>query len=261
MLTKEIERSPIIKEEIVIPQSALSKIIGRCGETMQEIRCISLAKIFVDSDDKISKQNKSRIIISGNRSQVNLARKLIEDKIQEDEEYRKTLEEIEQKREPRRSPANSVCSSMYSSETSLNMNLPSREKLTSNGYEKQMEVYVSAVASPSRFWVHIIGKQTKKLDELVKEMTEYYSLESSRQMHHINQPYLGQIVAVVFKFDGKWYRAEIVGILPNQFNSDEMVLDLYFVDYGDSEYVSPNEIFELRTDFLTLRLVKVITYN
>ncbi|KNC22393.1 hypothetical protein FF38_04660 [Lucilia cuprina] len=256
LILKEIERAPIVKEEIYVPQSVCGKIMGRCGEAMQEICRISLAKVSIDAG--VRSANSRRITITGNRQQVNIARKLIEDKIEEDELLRKAVEEAEQKREPRRSPTNSVNSSMYSSQTSLSSHLPPREKLmAAKNDEKPMEVYVSAIASPAKFWVQLIGPQTKKLDDLVANMTDYYSVAENRAMHQIQEPYLGQIVATVFKHDNKWYRAEVVGILPNQYNPNEVVLDLYFVDYGDSEYVLPHEIFELRTDFLTLRFQAV----
>ncbi|XP_013103022.1 tudor and KH domain-containing protein homolog [Stomoxys calcitrans] len=256
IILKEIERSPIVKEEIYVPQSVCGKIMGRCGEAMQEICRLSLAKVSVDSGMRST--NTRRITISGNRQQVNIARKMIEDKIEEDEHLRKAVEEVEQKREPRRSPPNSLNSSMYSSQTSLSSHLPPREKLMASRHdEKPMEVYVSAIASPAKFWVQLIGPQSKKLDDLVSNMTAYYSSADNRAMHQIHEPYLGQIVATIFKHDSKWYRAEVVGILPNQYNPNEIVLDLYFVDYGDSEYVLPHEIFELRTDFLTLRFQAV----
>ncbi|XP_067625022.1 tudor and KH domain-containing protein homolog [Eurosta solidaginis] len=260
LLLKEIERAPIVKEEILVPQSVYGKIMGRCGEAMQEICRISLAKVAIDSRGGRGggAMDKRRILITGNQQQVNIARKLIDEKIEEDEELRRAVEEVELHREPRRSPSNSINSSMYSSQTSLSSHLhPSEKMLAARNEDKQMEVYVSAIASPSKFWLQIIGPQSKKLDEMVQEMTEYYSEPENKARHQIGEPYLGQIVAAVFKYDGKWYRAEIVGILPNQYNPNEVVLDLYFVDYGDSEYVTTHEVFELRTDFLTLRFQAV----
>lgn len=117
----------------------------------------------------------------------------------------------------------------------------------------QMEVYVSAVASPARFWVQIVSPQIKKLDELINEMTEYYCQTENQELHRIKDPYLGQIVAAMFSYDSKWYRAEIVAIVPNEFDPRKVALDLYFLDFGDSIYVDPHDVFELRTDFLTLR--------
>lgn len=134
---------------------------------------------------------------------------------------------------------------MLSSVESLNVTL--------NKTDGQSEIYVSAVASPARFWIQLIGPQTIKLEQLINEMTQYYGQTENQERHRIKDPYLGQIVAAKFQYDNKWYRAEIVGILPNEYNARNVILDLYFLDYGDSVYVNPTDVFEMRTDFLTLR--------
>lgn len=255
LLIKEIERAPVVKVELQVPQRLASKINGRGGELLQEIRSSSLAKLNIDLNGR---NGKAMITIIGNQKQVNIARKMLDDQIEEDEELVRSMEEVEQRREPRRSPTNSIASSMYSSQTSLSSHTQPRDKLmASKGEGKPMEVYVSAVASPTKFWVQLIGPQSKKLDSMVQEMTSYYSSAENRAKHVLTAPYVGQIVAAVFKFDEKWYRAEIVDIMPNQYNPKEQVIDLYFVDYGDSEYISPADICELRTDFLTLRFQAV----
>ncbi|EDV57432.1 tudor and KH domain-containing protein homolog [Drosophila erecta] len=256
LLIKEIERAPVVKVELQVPQRLASKLNGRGGELLQEIRSSSLAKLNIDLNGR---NGKAKITIIGNQKQVNIARKMLDDQIEEDEELVRSMEEVEQRREPRRSPTNSIASSsMYSSQTSLSSHTQPRDKLmASKGEGKPMEVYVSAVASPTKFWVQLIGPQSKKLDSMVHEMTSYYSSAENRAKHVLTAPYVGQIVAAVFKFDEKWYRAEIVDIMPNQYNPKEQVIDLYFVDYGDSEYISPADICELRTDFLTLRFQAV----
>ncbi|KAL5280382.1 TDRKH family protein [Megaselia abdita] len=260
MLLKDIQRSPIVKEEMFVPHSVYTKIIGRCGECLRDICRTSMAKVSVESGDRIESKHPRRIDISGTKAQVNLAKKLIEDKMREDEELRREFSETESKREPRRSPTNSM-TSLSSSQTSLASIYPQKEKLPFGDVgEKPMEVYVSAIASPAKFWLQLIGPQTKKLDELVTEMTSYYNEKENQEYHKIDDPYLGQIVAALFKYDGKWYRAQIVGILPNEYNPTDVVLDLYFVDYGDSEYVSPHDVYELRTDFLTLRFQAIECY-
>lgn len=114
-------------------------------------------------------------------------------------------------------------------------------------------MFVSAVASPERFWIQIVGAQTAKLDDLINEMTLYYNDATNRTQCRIKDPYLGQIVAALFQHDNKWYRAEVVGIVPNEFDPRKVVLDLYFLDYGDSIYVQPDEVFEIQANFLTLR--------
>ncbi|XP_022224737.2 tudor and KH domain-containing protein homolog [Drosophila obscura] len=255
LLIREIERAPIVKVELQVPQRLVSKLNGRGGEIIQDIGRNSLAKLTIDTNGR---NGKAKITLVGNQKQVNIARKLLDDQIEEDEELLRSVEEVEQRREPRRSPTNSVASSsLYSSQTSLSSMQPRDKLMAARGDDKPMEVYVSAVASPTKFWVQLVGPQSKKLDDMVKEMTNYYSSAENRAKHILTAPYVGQIVAAVFKFDEKWYRAEIVDIMPNQYNPQELVIDLYFVDYGDSEYISPADICELRTDFLTLRFQAV----
>ena len=56
------------------------------------------------------------------------------------------------------------------------------------------------------------------------------------------------MVTAKFSVDDKWYRAEIISDLgDNTYN-------VYFVDFGDQEKIDGKNIFELRTDFLSLRL-------
>lgn len=64
---------------------------------------------------------------------------------------------------------------------------------------------------------------------------------------------IGQIVAAPFNQDDKWYRAEVKAVEPNDVNEEESQVDLYYVDYGDSDYVKKSKIMQLRTDFLKLR--------
>lgn len=243
----EASRSLHVTEELNVPQSAYCKIIGRCGKTLQDICRRSQAQVHINAAPTGDK-NVRRIMVTGSRSQVNMAIRLIDEKVREDANER----DAELKREPRgttRSPSNSESiGSIYTSNERLNV--ASSSNVNS---DSQLKVYVSAIASPDRFWVQMVGPHTAKLDSLVDEMTEYYSQLENQRLHKVEDPCLGQIVTAMFKYDSKWYRARIVGILPNDYDPRNVVLDLFFLDYGDSEYVQPDEVFEIRTDFLTLR--------
>lgn len=61
------------------------------------------------------------------------------------------------------------------------------------------------------------------------------------------------MVAAPYPGDDKWYRAEVKNIKTNDCNDNETKVDLYYVDYGDSEFLNKSEIYQLRTDFLKLR--------
>lgn len=49
------------------------------------------------------------------------------------------------------------------------------------------------------------------------------------------------------------YRAEIVATQVNAALPHELLFDVYFLDYGDSQFISKKDILELRADFLSLR--------
>lgn len=51
----------------------------------------------------------------------------------------------------------------------------------------------------------------------------------------------------------KRYRAEIVAIQVNETMPQELLFDVYFLDYGDSQFIGKKDILELRADFLSLR--------
>lgn len=203
---------PNLTEEMLVPQTAYGKIVGRCGEALQEICRKSQAKVHIDSGDR-GDGDMRRLCITGTRAHVNMAKKLIEEKIRLDKESR---DNVELKREPRgnvkpvvESPTVTVAT--VADDKSEAVVQPTREKLPTSIIEGQLEVYVSAVASPSRFWVQLSGKQSSELDKLTDSMTEYYGKSDNQTFHKIADPYLGQIVAAMFKYDSKWYRAEIVG--------------------------------------------------
>lgn len=120
-----------------------------------------------------------------------------------------------------------------------------------------MEVYVSAVVDPSQFWLQIVGPKANELDQLVEEMTDYYSKQENQEAHVISDPCIGDIVAAIFMNDGKWYRAEIVEL---KIENERPVSSLYFLDYGDTDVSPVEEIFELRTDFLRLRFQAIECY-
>lgn len=248
LIMKEASRQITLTEEMLVPQTACGKILGRCGDALQEICRKSMAKVWIEGT-RVRGENR-RIMITGTQDQINVARSLIGQKVKDDADFRRSQEQLDIRREPRiRTPPSSTTTTPVPREVLP----PTAEKLKSLSSSGQLEVFVSAVVSPSRFYLQLVGPQSTELDILVETMTEYYNQQDNRDLHQIRKPYLGQIVAAEFNADGKWYRAEVVAILPNEYKPGDIVLDLYFVDYGDNQYIQPAEVYELRPDFLALR--------
>lgn len=112
------------------------------------------------------------------------------------------------------------------------------------------------MVDPSHFWVQIVSPKATELDQLVEEMTEYYGKEENRELHVLQKVEKGDLVAAVFQYDSKWYRAEVLKIL----DEDPQQAELYYVDYGDTDIVPFKELYELRTDFLRLHFQAIECY-
>uniref|UniRef100_A0A8C5QWD1 Tudor and KH domain containing n=1 Tax=Leptobrachium leishanense TaxID=445787 RepID=A0A8C5QWD1_9ANUR len=106
--------------------------------------------------------------------------------------------------------------------------------------DKYVDVYVSASENPQHFWIQIQGSRSSQLDKLSVEMSEYYKKQSSAEIQ------VGDIVAAPFPNNSTWYRAEVLKFLDNG------NVDLYYVDYGDNWATTTDNLFPLRSDFLSL---------
>ncbi|XP_026746794.1 tudor and KH domain-containing protein homolog isoform X2 [Trichoplusia ni] len=237
-----INQQPVnIEDNMTVPSWACGRIIGTQGENINSISHRSGARIKILPSAE--KANERKVQFLGTKEQIKLAKDLIENAVAQE----KCRREIDQtKRSPRHanskspSPTPSVTASDASEDVSENRGSP-------------IEVYVSAVSSPSRFWVQFVGPQVTQLDLLVEEMTDYYGKKENREAHALSHVSVGQVVAAVFRHDGRWYRARVHDVRPNEFDASQQVADVFFLDYGDSEYVATHELCELRADLLRLR--------
>lgn len=50
-----------------------------------------------------------------------------------------------------------------------------------------MEVFVCAVDNPSQFYIQVISQTNAKLDDLIKEMTEYYDNDENKEGHVLKE--------------------------------------------------------------------------
>ncbi|CAG9564938.1 unnamed protein product [Danaus chrysippus] len=251
-----IKQQPLIENDFMeVPGWACGRIIGGSGETINLISHTSGARVKVEGDRGDNGQRQ--VSLKGTAEQIEAAKKMIAECV----ESERCRREIEHSRRlprvptpPTPQPAQPLAD--------LPAALPDRpntpgETAKHVKYRREasssIEVYVSAVSSPSRFWVQFVGPQVTQLDELVSHMTDYYNKKDNRANHALSHVSVGQVVAAVFRHDGRWYRARVNDIRPNEFDHTQQVADVFFLDYGDSEYVATHELCELRADLLRLR--------
>ncbi|CAH0589206.1 unnamed protein product [Chrysodeixis includens] len=250
-----INQQPVnVEDTMMVPNWACGRIIGTQGDNINSISHRSGARIkLLPSAEKASER---KVEFLGTKEQIKVAKDLIENAVAQE----KCRREIEQsKRSPRHlnskspSPTPSVTASETSEDVSGDLVHRHAKYKRPENRGSPIEVYVSAVSSPSRFWVQFVGAQVAQLDALVEEMTDYYGNKENREAHALSHVSVGQVVAAVFRHDGRWYRARVHDIRPNEFDASQQVADVFFLDYGDSEYVATHELCELRADLLRLR--------
>lgn len=206
------QSSPVLNESIPFPSYARGKIIGLCGETLEDICSKSEASVWIEDT-----KNGDTVKITGTKAQINAAKVLVEQKVIYCSmlsvqfylfllfsSFLKILINLQiQEAEADRLPkANKALGPPRITQTPEPREVapPKKETLNFKKSDDEMEVYVTAVVDPSKFFIQIIGPQTAELDLLIASMTEYYSSNENRKKHAITQPVMGQLVAA--RFDG-----------------------------------------------------------
>lgn len=251
LIQEFITKQPVIEcSDMWIPQSFVGKVIGRCGEQILDISTKSGAKIDVLDGDRT--EEVRRIILKGTRDQINIAKSLIEEVVQHCRLTQNQIEKKLAKREPRQMAK--------SSSPEIVVEYPQAERLSPipGQPDTQFEVYVSAMVNPSHFWLQIVGSKATELDQLVEDMTEYYENLDIRETHILRSVESGDLVAALFQFDKKWYRAEVLNVISD--DEKGLLAELYYVDYGDTDVLSCNDIYELHTQFLRLTFQAIECY-
>ncbi|KAJ8680678.1 hypothetical protein QAD02_016465 [Eretmocerus hayati] len=235
---------PVVETyEINVPYKTIMRMMERGGAILNHIQNSSNAKVIYEANSPVADSNSMRrVILKGTSQQISNAFVQIEDQVRQDKKLQSQVESSALNRTPRVRTSPSHLVESKSREDTL-----TKEIFGSLGDGSLIEVFVSAAENPSQFYIQVTGHPHTSLDGLVKEMTEYYDCEENREIHSLKNITVGKVVAAKFSVDNKWYRGEVIDDLQNN------LYNVYFVDFGDKEKVDHEGIFELRTDFLSLR--------
>ncbi|XP_069162013.1 tudor and KH domain-containing protein homolog isoform X2 [Procambarus clarkii] len=257
LVIKAVNDQPVIEAvEMLVPIAAVGRIIGRNGDVIRSISRASGSKIIVERDeDRIASlsypENMRKIILKGGKEQIEAARSLLLEKVIEVEEMRQQIHASATNMSMRARSRQAAHEDDDSQSSSISLG-PSQEALTLANSDRFIEAYVSAVDSASHFWLQVVGPRSVQLDKLVTEMTEYYECEENRELHKLDKVNIDSIVAAKFPHDNSWYRGMICSYEPNETDPIESLVTVYYLDFGDTETVKIDTVYELRTDFLKL---------
>ncbi|NXC78731.1 TDRKH protein, partial [Anhinga anhinga] len=102
-----VRESAPVSEQLCVPQRAVGRIIGRGGETVRGICRSSGAKVLCEREADASLAPVRVIQLSGTRKEVAAAKKLIMEKLMEDDTFRKELAQSTAMRGQRKQPLGS----------------------------------------------------------------------------------------------------------------------------------------------------------
>lgn len=148
LIDAETKKQPIITDEILVPTSSYGKIEGYSGSVLQDICQKSSAKVWVDPASRKVQGENRRVLITGTKEQVEMAKTLIEEKINEPAAEQSLQVDDKKELSPKVPSPFASNSSITTTETPREIMLPSPEKFKTN--DGQLEVYVSSATSPSR---------------------------------------------------------------------------------------------------------------
>ncbi|XP_074658968.1 tudor and KH domain-containing protein-like [Tubulanus polymorphus] len=232
------EQPDIVEEHIHVPQYTIGRIIGRNGETVNGIRQTTKTRLNIEKhSDRRDRNRPVKITIVGSRDNIDLAKVMINDITAEENEMNAQVNASLANRQ-QRGRSKHLNRSEKAPESTDQL------KLTPPGSD-YIQLCVTAIVSPDRFWIQMVSLSCEKLDCLVQEMTTLYSVSNTSEALSIESIQVGDIVAAPFQYDDSWYRAEVKSI-------DDDLLDLYYVDYGDSGDINFKNVRPLRSDFFAL---------
>ena len=95
-------------------------------------------------------------------------------------------------------------------------------------------LFVSAFDIPGHFYIQLVTKESSKLDDLTKEITDFFwNRNNTEGQRSLDKVCVGDMVCAPFEYDNLWYRATVVEV-------DEQAkrATLYYIDYGDTGEVA-----------------------
>jgi len=232
-----------------VPGRAVGRIIGRGGDSVREIQRVSRCKVDIERG-ALGEGMEKKIVLKGVSEHISMAKQLIEDKVKEEDMMRNSVGDRRPRIKYKQPLFVNYEQEDQGEETSLQ---GEQEELKPTGSDNCMEVFVSAISTPGSFWVQKIGPRSVDLDKLTQDMTEYYREEANQKFHEVSSVAPGDIVACRFASEDSFYRAKVVAFKEDSYDVKRSTVDLDFVDYGDFEEKSINEVYEMRTDFLKLK--------
>ncbi|KAM6309360.1 tudor and KH domain-containing protein [Podargus strigoides] len=281
-----VTESVPVSEQFCVPQRAVGRIIGRGGETVRGICRSSGAKVLCEREADAVPAPVRVIQLSGTRKEVEAAKKLIMEKLMEDDAFRKELAQASVMRCQRKQPLGSRRKPEPLPDVAPEQREEDRGSSRGEGSPQgqaafqELEGESEELAEPAAGPDAVVPKFEVPSPDFsfhADEHLEVYvsaaenpnhfwiqiigqrSLQLDKLTAEMRQHYqssgreaelltvqAGDIVAAPYQDGSDWYRARVLGTLENG------NFDLYYMDFGDNGEAPREALRVLRSDFLSL---------
>lgn len=174
---------PLIETyEMFVPAQACGRIIGKNGDNIRLISRNSNAKIIIENPP--ASQLERKIIIKGTSEQISTAKFLIEQKVEDHFQFHSKIESHMSNRPLRNELKYILPTKGVSKDLDTH---PHKERFIATGSNGLLDIYMSTVESPDRFWVQIAGPGIDELDKLIEQLTDYYTKDENKMRHKLEE--------------------------------------------------------------------------
>ncbi|KAL3869617.1 hypothetical protein ACJMK2_042282 [Sinanodonta woodiana] len=115
---------------------------------------------------------------------------------------------------------------------------------------QRQTVMVSHCESPSLFWIQLESNKPS-IDSLLNSMYDAYSDQTLATLC-VDMVKEGDLVVALYAEDESWYRARVVSV------ASEQEVEVFFMDYGNSEIVSKDSLRKFMAQFSVLPIQGLI---
>ncbi|GFT14102.1 tudor and KH domain-containing protein [Nephila pilipes] len=232
-------RHEVLTKEIILHED-ITDTVWKNVNIIRQICDFTNAKILFDFHAPKNESSGVKITVRGKKEEVDEALELIDEIVAKYEVKKSKQIHVAGRALPENIPGHSTILDQQ--------NLPV-EKLIPNSFDGYMEIYVSAVENPNKFWVQIAGSKTVQLDKLATEMTEFYNDSKNKERFQLNSFCAGDIVAAFFAADSSFYRAKVIEVCEE---NNEQKVKVFYLDFGDCATLNPDLVSLLKPDFLSI---------
>ncbi|KAI9318980.1 hypothetical protein BX666DRAFT_1876151 [Dichotomocladium elegans] len=107
-----------------------------------------------------------------------------------------------------------------------------------------IDLVISEYISGHRFYIQVINEDVRKLETLMREMSQYHTSRGSMDSGH--KPRVGDLISARFTEDDSWYRAKVRRVSTSG-------VEVIYIDYGNSEFIPITRVRPLPDQFKALK--------